>query len=164
MTPSEAEALFNLMRANYVDARAKVDEDTVALWLTELRRLDRQLGDNAVRSLLKGCRFWPTLAELEDAVEVARDQAVRTRREAARRDEQRAFDELELPPLREIPEAVALLERLRLTPPSLERVVDGPCRDCGKVGSRFRIGRVDVCIEHARSRMRVAGRNGGATA
>lgn len=158
MTPTEAAALFAQLRAAYPDARAKVDSDTAGLWLKRLRGLDRSVAAPAVDALIDGCKFWPTIAELNEQVTLVRDRQARAWREAERRRSEKEYDELELPPLQTIPAYCELLDWFELDLPKLPRVDDGTCDDCNRAGARVEIGRVQVCADCARLRLRAAAR------
>lgn len=165
MTPDEAGALFDLLCAAY--PTAKPSEATADLWLAELRRLDPAVGDAAVRSLIAGSRFWPSVAELHEQVTVAREHAARVARERERREAEQKLDAIDRPPLRQIPAAVALIERWR-EPLPLERTSDGDCGECGARGDRFEVGTFALCHGCAKRRLRaraqVAAGEGGEAA
>jgi hypothetical protein len=154
---SQAAELVNLLRAAFPNMRGKLEQDTVDLWLAELRKLPHQTGSEAVRALIGTSTFWPAPAELYEQVAIIRDTQVRALREQARREANEAFDSVTMPPLREIPAAVELLRRFA-TPLTLDRVPDGTCDDCGRVGPRYRLGRVRVCAEHGQQRLHAAAR------
>lgn len=153
MMPTEAAALFKLLRAAYPNAR--IPEDAAQLWLSELRKLDHERGSAAVRSLIAGCKFWPSLAELYEQYRIIGEQQARARREQERCDAAQAFDAIPMPPLREIPAAVQLLRRFN-TPLPLDPATDGACDDCGRSGQRFTRGRLRLCGDCARRRLSVA--------
>jgi hypothetical protein len=92
MTPNEAAAQLDLLRAAYPDARTKVGPDTAAVWIAMLRRLDRDLGRKAVQSLIEGCKFWPSIAELNEQVVILREQARGERQAAERREDDLAHE------------------------------------------------------------------------
>jgi hypothetical protein len=102
--PDQARDLLDTLCAYFAKT---LGEPSRNAWLTELRSLDFALGSTAVRSLVVGSRFWPSIAELYEQVEIAREQAARARREEERRAAEETLDNLERPALREIP---ALLE------------------------------------------------------
>lgn len=159
MTPTRAGELFRLLRAAY--PAAKLTQDTAELWLTELRRLDDAIGTTAVQSLIARSTFWPSIAELNEQVQIARDQAARMRRDAERRDADLIYDQLPRIPLREIPAAVELLGRFAVRPLNLDRADDGLCDDCRTAGARYRHGRVQVCADCGGRRLRAAERLAG---
>jgi hypothetical protein len=165
MTHAEAGALFDLLCAAYPTVSPR--ESTADLWLDELRPLDAALGEKAIRSLIAGSRFWPSVAELNEQVTVAREQAARVTRERERREAEQELHALERPPLREIPSVVAFLERWR-EPLPLERTSDGDCGECGARGDRFTLGRFALCHRCAKRRLdartRVDAGNGGEAA
>jgi hypothetical protein len=150
VTPAKASELLALLCAAY---RVRIEGGTADLWLAELRRLDPAIGETAVRSLVTGSRFWPTIAELHEQVTLAREQAARAARERERREAEQRLDAIERPPLREIPAAVALLERWR-EPLPLERTSDGDCGECGAHGDRFEVGTFALCYRCAKRRLR----------
>lgn len=159
MTRAQAGQLLALLTAAH--PRTKIEDATVDLWLDELSRLDHEVGAVAVRALVEAVKGWPTIAHLHEQIAAAREQAIRERRDQERREAQDAFDRMPRPPLREIPAAVALLERFSLKPIDAERVEDGPCDDgCGRSEARYRVGRFNVCGSCARLRARAATRLG----
>jgi hypothetical protein len=154
VTPSEAGRLFALLRAAYPDAKAKIGPDTADLWLEELRRLEATSGETAVRSLIESSRFWPSIAELREQYAVAREQLAREFRAEERRTAERVADQIERPPLREIPAVRDYLER-RAPGVGLPEEGAGVCSDCERQRPRlYRFGKVRVCAEDARSRLR----------
>jgi hypothetical protein len=155
MTRTEAAALLKLLTAAF--PRITIDDDTVELWIDGLRPLDHHLGETAVRSLIDGTKFFPTIAELNEAVTIAREHTARARREAERRAADRAYDQQPHPLLRDIPAAVELQERFGNPPPTLDLTTDGICDDgCGRTGARYQLGRMQVCARCARRRLNAA--------
>jgi hypothetical protein len=155
VTPDQAAALFALLRAAY--PRTPIGDDTADLWLDQLAKLDHPIGETAVRSVIETTKTWPSLAHLLEQVSVARAQADRERRSAERRDADRAFDEIEQPPLRTIPAAVKLRKRFAGLPPEVELAPEGDCDDgCGRSGQRYQLGRLRLCADCARRRLRAA--------
>jgi hypothetical protein len=154
--PAEAARLLKLLRAAYPDAKQKVSQDTADLWLAELRRLDAGLGETAVRSLLASSRFWPSLAELQEQVEIARRQAAQARRERERREADEQAEALPRPPLEEISGAQTWIDG-RDDAFGLPRAEAGECQQCHRnVKARFVLGRFTLCRECTRSRKAVA--------
>jgi hypothetical protein len=152
VTPAEAAALLRLLRAAYPDAKRRVGQDTTDLWLEALRRLDPALGETAVRSLISSARRWPSLAELEEQVEVARRQAAQARRDRERQQAEQAAEQLPRPPLEAIPEVQALLDGWSESF-GLTATEDGRCDQCGRQAARrFLLGRVALCRDCTRSR------------
>jgi hypothetical protein len=147
---AEAVELLNLLRT--ATRGGGVDHDRLTLWLEELRRLDYETGEQAVRSLVVSSVYFPSLAELHEQCRIAREQAARTRRDEERRATERATDALPRPPLREIPAARELLRRFH-QPLGLEQVKPGACDECGRPGPRYELGRFSVCTECAGRRL-----------
>jgi hypothetical protein len=131
------------------------------LWLTTLCSFDAKLGAKAVDSLIRGVKFWPSLAELHEHYGIVREQAGRARREEERREEIEALEALEeagLPPLDEILRRFPEVERWM---PGGEHMAGlpeegkGVCSDCGEERPRlYRLGKVRVCADCARPRLR----------
>jgi hypothetical protein len=155
--PGQAASLFRLLTAAY--PRTKVEAETTELWLTELRQFDFSLGGQAVRSLLAVSTFWPSLAEFQEQVTVAREQAARTRRSQEREQAERAVDELPRPPLREVPAVAELMGRWYPAEASgLAEAVGGPCEQCGKPSQpRYVLGKFTLCRDCVRSRRKAEG-------
>jgi hypothetical protein len=154
MTRAQAGELLALLSADY--PRTTIDDATIGLWLDELGRLDHKIGTTAVQSLVASQKFWPSIAHLHEQVEIARQQAARERVAAERRAANLALDLTPRLPLAEIPAAVELLERFT-EPLPLERGEDGDCDDgCGSTGARYQLGRVRVCADCGRRRLRAA--------
>jgi hypothetical protein len=165
VTRDEAVQLLRLLRAAFPTTR--IEPDTSELWLAELRRLDPSLGEEAVRSLIAGSRFWPTIAELNEQLEIAR-----VRRRPA--EEHRAWEErvaarereakVPLPPLREIPAAQELIRRFvdEPAPAGLDDAEPGGCDECGTAGDRYRVGRFALCGRCAQRRQRATAKAEGA--
>src|SRR5262245_50393722 len=101
---------MKLLRAAYPGAA--VSPDAVELWIAELRRLDDGIGEQAVRSLIGSVKFFPSLAELNEQVEIARAQRARRRRDEERRRDDETAEAMPMPPLHEIPGVVEFLDRI----------------------------------------------------
>jgi hypothetical protein len=150
--PGQAEDLWRMLRAGY--PRSKPTEETRDLWLTRLRPLDAELGAAAIESLIDGVRFWPTIAELNEHVEIIREQKTRARREEERRLADELVDNLDRPPLSEIPSVQELLGRWSSIA-GLESAEPGECGDCHEQAStRFTLGPLVLCRECATRRRR----------
>jgi hypothetical protein len=154
MNNREAGGLLALLQAAH--PRTKLEDATVDVWLSELRKLDHRIAETAVRSLVEGVRNWPSIADLGERVAAVREQAARERRDNERHEAERAFDEMPRPPLREIPAAVELIERWVSPPSPLPSAADGVCDECGRSGARYELGRFCVCRACAARRL-VAG-------
>lgn len=153
MRPREAGALFALLTANW--PRTKAGETTTELWLDELSRVDHRLGKQAVKGLIATCRYWPSIADLNEQLRQVREQLDRERRDRERQEADRALDALPRPALRDIPGLADRLDRFRTELP-LDETESGACDDgCGSHGRRYRIGRRQVCASCARRRVRV---------
>jgi Loader and inhibitor of phage G40P len=153
MTRTQAAALLKLLIAAF--PKTPVEDDTTDLWLNALRPVDHGLGETAIRSLVDAVKFFPTIAELNEHLTIVREQTARDRREAERREADRAYDLLPHPPLRDIPAAAELRERFGEPPPTLELAPDGDCDDrCGRTGVRYLLGRVQVCATCAQLRLK----------
>lgn len=151
MRPDEAGELFGLLAANY--PRTRLSDETTDLWLGELRSLDYETGAAAVRALIVRCRFWPSIADLNDQVDVLRQQRLREQRDRERREADVVYDLLPRPPLSEIPAAVELLARFGQQRPPLDQGDYGRCDDCGRDGARYRLGRMLVCASCSARRL-----------
>jgi Loader and inhibitor of phage G40P len=150
----EAMALLRMLRAAY--PTTKVEADTSELWLSELRRLDATIGEQAVRSVIASSRFWPSLAELHEQVEAARRQAAQARRDEERQQADGMAEELPRPPLEEIPEVQALLDRWSESF-GLPSADPGACDECGEEAkTRFVLGRFTLCRDCTRRRKGVS--------
>jgi hypothetical protein len=110
VTPLEASGLLRMLQANY--PRTKLPEETVELWATALGKLDYSVGRQAVKTLIETARTWPSLAHLREQVSAIHAGVQRDQQEAERQERAAAEESLPRPPLREIPAAVELAERL----------------------------------------------------
>jgi hypothetical protein len=148
----QAEDLWRLLCAAY--PRSAPTAETKDLWLIRLGELEVEIGTKAIQSLIDGVKFWPAIAELLEQYEIVREQTARRRSEEKRRARDAAADALPRIPLREIPSVLELQARW-VEPLSLPEATAGECDDgCGKTGLRFRLGRVSICADCARRRLR----------
>lgn len=155
MKRDEALKLLRLLRAGFPTTR--IEPDTSELWLAELRRLDPSVGDEAVRSLIARSRFWPTIAELNEQVEIAwarRRPAAEHRAWQERIAAQEREAKIPLPDLRSIPAAQELIRRFvnEPVPAGLDDDEPGSCDECGKAGDRYRVRRFALCAGCVRRR------------
>jgi hypothetical protein len=153
----EAVRLLRLLRSGFPTTR--IEPDTSELWLAELRRLDASLGEEAVRGLIARSRFWPTIAELNEQLEIAhaRRRPAELHREWQERVAAREREaKVPLPDLREIPAAQELIRRYvdEPTPAGLDDAGPGGCDECGTEGDRYRVGRFALCGKCAARRQR----------
>jgi hypothetical protein len=119
MTRAQAGELLKRLRLNYATARQ--DDDVDAFWLDQLLRLDYAFAEPAVQGLVEHVKFWPTLAEFLEQLEIVRERARRLRSE-----EERALG-LGLPERREPPDPATLARIEQLfgrTFPELLKSVD----------------------------------------
>ena len=151
MTRGQAGDLLALLRAAY--PRVAVSADTDELWLSNLSALDAELGRRAVRSLIVGVKFWPSIAELHEHVAIVREHAAREKRERERREADEALERIGRPSLREIP---AVVEYLARTSSALDLPEEGrgECSDCGRRSTLYRVGKFRVCLDDVRKRQR----------
>jgi hypothetical protein len=150
--PGEAEDLWRLLCSGY--PRSKPTDETKGLWLSRLRSLDAVLGAAAIESVIDGVRFWPSMAEFHEHVQIIREQKARARREEERRVADELADNLPRPPLSEIPSVQKLLGRWSVVS-GLENAEPGECDDCHREAQmRFVLGPLVLCRECATRRRR----------
>jgi hypothetical protein len=154
MKPDQAEKLLQLLRAAY--PRTTLPDEASDLWLTRLRALDTKVGAKAVESLIDGVKFWPSLAELYEHYEIAREQAARVRRAEERRQQLEEFDAMELPPLAEILRRFPEVQKLVAGDDGvvgLPAEGRGECDECGTVRPMlYRLNKFRLCPRCARRR------------
>jgi hypothetical protein len=154
VTRRQTEDLWRLLCSGY--PRSKPTEETKDLWLTRLRSLDAELGAKAIESVIDGVRFWPSIAELHEHVELVRQQRARALREEERRAADEFVDNLERPPLSEILSVQELLGRWSVIA-GVDSAEPGECDDCQeRTSTRFVLGPLVLCRE-CTSRRRRAG-------
>lgn len=64
MTPSESTRLVAMLKAGF--PRQHLEQDTIALYAAFLADIDRYPGEEAVRTAIATCKFFPTIAEIRD--------------------------------------------------------------------------------------------------
>jgi hypothetical protein len=134
--------------------RSKPTEETRDLWLTRLRVIDAELGAKAIESLIDGVKFWPSIAEFNEHVELVRQQRARALREEQRRAADELVDNMSRPPLSEIPAVQELLGRWSSIS-GLESAEPGECDDChAPAQTRFALGPLVLCRECVTRRRR----------
>jgi hypothetical protein len=152
--PAEARHLFDLLRAAY--PRENVGPRTAELWVDELRPLSPELGEQAVRGVIASCRSrWPTLAELNEHVEIARRQAAQERQARERREAEQLAEDEHTKRLRiGLEHAYRWLDRhdTSIGPPDQP---EGDCDECHRtVGRRYSLGQFVLCRECRTRRLR----------
>jgi hypothetical protein len=145
MTIGEAKTLTAQLIAAYPSAN--VHGQTASLWISELRSLDYDLAQTAVRSLLEGCKFFPSFAELHEHIGYERERRNRAQREAERKAADQAADELPRIPLRDIPQVQTLLTKFRRLDQVGEPTLPaGRCGECHKnANGLYELGKFQLC-------------------
>jgi len=64
MTPSESTRLVGMLKAGF--PRQQLEQDTIALYAAFLADIDREPGEEAVRTAIATLKFFPTIAEIRD--------------------------------------------------------------------------------------------------
>jgi hypothetical protein len=141
--------------------RQEVQAETVAVYVQQLQRMNRDAAEEAIANVLRNARMFPAISDLWNAYEPA---ASRRRAERERMERNLAEDSLsrdisisEI--LSRIPkEQLGFLEGHDETH-NLPRVEAGKCEDCRQdVSGRFMYGRLSLCRKCAGFRTRAAER------
>jgi hypothetical protein len=149
VTVGEAKGLVARLSAAY--PMAKVGADTASVWIAELRPLELGLAKEAVENVIRSVKFFPSIAELAEAVMLVREQRARRQREDQRQaavEAEAVMEPLSPEILREMHAYSARLAGR----PELTEVEPGVCDDCGDEGLRFRFAALSVCSSCGASR------------
>lgn len=138
---------------------AKVDADTIRLYLAVLSPWSFDVASDAVDAAIRDCRFLPTVAELHKHYGEERELRRRKHDAEVRRTERLRDDSTDWAQARAygLEQAVGILHTLGDDDPELhlERVQDGKCDDCPHVGVRFKFVKLALCSGCVTNRHRV---------